>query len=76
MILLGKKLAEEENDPANTRMASRNLQGRTGRSKRCSKYSSLDVSYGLMPASAKKNKNPFACSGNSIRTIKLDLKEN
>lgn len=76
MILLGEKLTEEKNDPANTRMASRNLQGRTGRDRRCSKCRSLNVSYGLMPASAKKSKNPLTFSGNSIRTVKLDLKEN
>lgn len=37
MSLMGKKLAEEENDLAYTMMASRNLQGGIGREKRCSR---------------------------------------
>lgn len=37
MNLLGKKLAEEGNDPADTRMASRSLQGRIGREGKCSR---------------------------------------
>ena len=37
MSLLGKKFAEEENDPTDTRMASRNLQGSFGRERRCSR---------------------------------------
>lgn len=58
MSVLGKKLAEGEDGPADMRIASRSSQGRAGSEFLTKKKErNLAVDNGLMPASNKNNKN-------------------